>query len=148
MLRLDRIVDDVPDGLEDLRAEADAEDIRNVSRLIVDWHNGAERFTKPGEMLLAGFEGGTLVAIGGITVEPDPTLQAMRLRRLYVRPAWRRRGVGGLLAAALIERGFAYANLLTVNAGVPGAAEFWEALGFLRVRADGRTHELKRTISQ
>jgi GNAT superfamily N-acetyltransferase len=144
LLRLEPIVDRLPDGLEDLRAEADFEDIRNIYRLINDWHSGAQRFTKPGELLLSGFENGTLVAIGGLTVEPEPALCAMRLRRLYVRPAWRKRGYGRALATALIEQGFTFVNLLTLNAGVSGASEFWEALGFFRVHAQNRTHELKR----
>jgi GNAT superfamily N-acetyltransferase len=134
-------------GFHALRAEADAEDIRNVARLEEDWRSGAERFRKTGEILLAGFDGQTLVAIGGLTVEPDPSVRALRLRRLYVRPAWRKRGIGRALATALMDHGFRSVNLLTLNAGVPGAAEFWEALGFQRVEHESRTHEFVRPAS-
>ena len=134
----------MPGGFATLRAEADAENIRNVSRLEQDWASGAERFERPGEILLAAFDDETLVAVGGLTIEPDPAVRALRLRRLYVRPAWRKRGIGRALATGLIEHGFQSVDLLTLNAGVPGASGFWEALGFRRVGHETRTHELSR----
>jgi len=134
----------LPTGFARLRADADAEGILNVARLQRDWESGVERFQKTGEMLLAGLDSKTLVAIGGLTIEPDTAVPALRLRRLYVRPPWRRRGFGRALATALIGNGFAFVDLLTLNAGVPGAAEFWEALGFGRVKHKTRTHELAR----
>ena len=144
MLRLERIVDSLPDSIGILADEARAEAIRNVDRLVHDWSSGVARFTRSGELLLAAFDGADLVAIGGLTVEPDTEICAMRLRRLYVRPAFRRRGVGRTLAVALMEQGFSVGNLLTLNAGVPGSAQFWEALGFTPVHAETRTHEMRR----
>lgn len=127
-----------------MRAEADAEGVGNVGRLQEDWESAAERFQKPGEILLAGFDGEALVAIGGLTGEPDPTVHALRLRRLYVRPAWRKRGIGRALAESLMDHGFGYVDLLTLNAGVPGASGFWETLGFVPVEHETRTHEHSR----
>jgi len=135
----------LPDGFDVLRSEADAEGIRNATRLEADWESSAERFDKLGEILLAGFDSETLVAIGGLTIEPDSTVKALRLRRLYVRPAWRNRGIGRAVATALVEHGFSFVELLTLNAGVPGAGGFWEALGFGRVVHESRTHERPRS---
>jgi GNAT superfamily N-acetyltransferase len=133
----------LPKGFDALRADADAESILNVARLQRDWESGIELFEKSGEVLLAGFDSETLAAIGGLTIEPDRSVRALRLRRLYVRPAWRKRGIGRALATALTEYGFGFVEILTVNAGVAGAAEFWEALGFRRVEHESRTHELR-----
>jgi len=138
------VVDTLPEGFAALRAAADAENIRNVARLEENWRSGAERFEKPGELLLAAFDGETLVAIGGLTVEPDTTVHALRLRRLYVHPDRRKHGIGRALATALTDHGFGSVDLLTLNAGVPGAGQFWDTLGFRRVTSDSRTHELKR----
>jgi len=139
------VVDKLPEGLATLREEAATENIHNVARLEEDWRSGAERFEKPGELLLAAFDGETLVAIGGLTVEPDTTVHALRLRRLYVHPDRRKHGIGRALATALTDHGFDFVDLLTLNAGVPGAGQFWDNLGFQRVTNESRTHELKRS---
>jgi GNAT superfamily N-acetyltransferase len=142
--RLERIESALPDQTPELRAEADAEGIRNQGMLEHDFASGAELFSKPGEILLAAFDGNTLVGIGGLTVEPDKSIRAMRLRRIYVRKAWRKRGVGRLLGEALMAHGFESTDMLTLNAAVPGAPAFWEALGFSRVAHETRTHEMRR----
>lgn len=149
MLHFERVRDALPRGLAALAAEAAAEDVGNVDRLIKDWRSGVQRFDKPGEMLLAVFDGEALIAVGGVTTEPDTTIgeTARRMRRLYVRPAARGRGIGRALVVALKTHAFEYCDLVTVNAGVPGAAPFWEALGFTRVAAATRTHQLRKTIS-
>jgi GNAT superfamily N-acetyltransferase len=68
---------------------------------------------------------------------------AFRMRRFYVRPPFRRQGIGSKLALVLIERAFRVARLVTVNAGNVEAAPFWEALGFAPSLRDGYTHALR-----
>jgi GNAT superfamily N-acetyltransferase len=125
MLQLVRITDSLPDGFDALRAEADAEGHRHMSRLAVEMSSTPDMFTA----LLAAFEGGELVGIGGITPEPtDPSIQ--RLRRLFVARRARRLGVARTIANALLEEALQHAETVTVHAGNPGAARFWEAMGF------------------
>jgi hypothetical protein len=63
------------------------------------------RFDRPGEALLAAYSDGVLAAIGGITI--DPVLpDALRMRRFYVRSAFRRAGIGREIAQVLLERAF------------------------------------------
>jgi GNAT superfamily N-acetyltransferase len=143
-VRLVRVTTALRDQMDELRAEADAEGVRNQRMLQRDFLSGEERFEKPGEVLLACYDGEVLVGVGGLTVEPDRSVRAMRLRRVYVRKAWRKRGVGRLLGEALMKRGFETTDLLTLNAGVPDADKFWEALGFSRVVHETRTHELRQ----
>ncbi|MBI3676714.1 MAG: GNAT family N-acetyltransferase [Proteobacteria bacterium] len=143
MMSVSRIVD-LPSDIKILRDEADGDGIRNMGLLVDEWTSGAECFSKPGEALFGAFDGGGLVGIGGVTLEPDTRVRAMRMRRLYVLRGWRNRGVGRALAARMMQHGFSAANLLTCNTRPLGAAEFWDAMGFSRVAADGRTHELKK----
>lgn len=53
MSRVERVVTDLPADFDALRAEADAEGFRNMSRLAGDWASGAERFAGPGSALFA-----------------------------------------------------------------------------------------------
>ena len=122
MLQLVRIFDELPDGFDDLVAEASGEGVRNMALLADGWAQGA-RFQHDGEALLAAFLAGDLAGIG----EPAASEPARRLRRFYVRPAMRRRGVATALASALIHEGFDSVALLTVNARASNAAgPFWE----------------------
>jgi GNAT superfamily N-acetyltransferase len=69
------------------------------------------------------------------------------MRRLYVRPLFRRQGIGSKLALILVERAFRTGRLVTVNAGNVDAAAFWETLGFAPSLRDGYTHTLHRPRS-
>jgi GNAT superfamily N-acetyltransferase len=84
---------------------------------------------------------GVLAGIGGITIEPVLP-GAVRMRRFYVRPAFRRSGVGFQLATALLAR-MIPGRLITVNA-VPASFPFWESIGFTPDARDGHTHILNR----
>ncbi|HEY1630706.1 MAG TPA: GNAT family N-acetyltransferase [Rhizomicrobium sp.] len=141
MIRVERVVQ-LPLDIQTLREEADRDGIRNMGLLVEEWASGFERFDKPGEALFAAFDGGTLIGIGGVTIERDAP--AMRMRRLYVLCDRRKQGAGRALAAAMMAQGFQSADLLTSNARPPGAAEFWDAMGFKRIAAPRWTHELRR----
>ncbi|HEY0650597.1 GNAT family N-acetyltransferase [Phenylobacterium sp.] len=140
MVQLVRIADELPIGFEDLRAEADAEGHRHMSRLAQDMAATPEMFTA----LLAAFEGGELVGVGGLTVEPQASSgEAYRMRRLYVAQRARRSGVARAIANALLSEALNLTRLVTVHAGNPGAERFWEALGFDAVAGRPWTHEFR-----
>ncbi|HWU79407.1 MAG TPA: GNAT family N-acetyltransferase [Caulobacter sp.] len=144
MLQLVRMFDEPPEGFDDLVAEASGEGVRNMARLADGWRSGA-RFQDDGEALFAAFLVGELAGIGGMTVEPAASEPARRLRRFYVRPPMRRRGVATALASALIHEGFDSVELLTVNAAAsPAAGPFWEAQGFLADETGPWTHVMRR----
>ena len=125
MLQLVRVAEALPDGFPALQAEATAEGHRHMARLADEFAADPGVFVA----LLAALEDGGLVGIGGITLEPaDPS--ALRMRRLYVARAARRRGVASALANALLSEALNHTRFVTVHAGNPGAASFWEALGY------------------
>jgi GNAT superfamily N-acetyltransferase len=135
------VLDALPVGFNALRAEALAEGFRQVERLAADWEAGGTRFDRDGEALLAARLNGVLVGIGGLTIEPVVP-GALRMRRFYVRPAFRRIGVGRQLVTALVA-GADGERLITVNAA-PASIAFWEKLGFNPDPRDGHTHILNR----
>ena len=136
--KLQRVIEELPAGFDDLRAEARAEGYLFMERLATDWMSGTARFDRAGEALLAARVNGVLAGIGGLTVEPIVP-GALRMRRFYVRLAYRRSGIGRKLASALLERARSAGGLVTVNAA-PASTAFWESLGFAPDARDGHTH--------
>jgi GNAT superfamily N-acetyltransferase len=133
-LQLVRVAAGLPEGFGALRAEAEAEGHRHMGRL-------AQEAADQGLLLalLAAFDAGQLVGVGAITRDPaDPG--AIRMRRLYVAPAARRRGVGSALANALLCEALAETPTVTVHAGNTRAARFWEGLGFVPVAGRPWSH--------
>jgi len=134
----------LPGALGPLAAHADAEGIRIVSTVRARWEDGSERFLGPGEAILAAVAGDEVIGIGALSQCPD-VLGALRMRRFYVAPSWRRHGVGRALASQLIEAGHAHTGILTCNAQASAAAApFWESLGFVRSELERITHVHRR----
>lgn len=141
MLQLVRLFDELPDGFDDLVAEASGEGVRNMALLAEGWKAGA-RFQGDGEAILVAFLAGELAGIGAMSVEPAASEPARRLRRFYIRPTMRRRGVATALASALIHEGF---DSVDVNARASeAAAPFWEAQGFVADASGPWTHVMRK----
>ncbi len=138
---LARVVERLPDGFGDMRADASAEGFRFIERLFQEWEACAMRFDREGEALLAAHVDGALAAIGGLTHDPALT-GVLRLRRFYVRPSFRRRGIGRRLVEALLGQARSAGRPVVVNAA-RGSSAFWEALGFGADMRDGHTHTVQ-----
>jgi GNAT superfamily N-acetyltransferase len=132
------VVENLPAGFDVLRKEARAEGHLFVERLAADWEARRMRFDRKGEVLLSAHIKGVLAGIGGLTIEPVLS-GALRMRRFYVRPLFRRAGIGRGLATALLERARTSSLLVCVNAA-PASFSFWESLGFTPDMRDGHTH--------
>lgn len=143
MVNVLRIVEALPDGFDVICAEAAVEGVRNMAMLAMEFSAPDAPFAEPGA-LFAVFVEGNLAGIGGVTPETGLAEPAMRMRRLYVRPAFRRSGVARALAGAMMQQGFQAAPLLTLNAAAsPAAPPFWEAMGFAPVDWPRVTHALR-----
>jgi GNAT superfamily N-acetyltransferase len=99
----------------------------------------SEKLAFPSEALIAVHVGGTLAAVGGITRDPV-MVRALRMRRFYVRRAFRGRGIGRRLVEALLD-GRHGEWTVVVNAG-RRSSRFWEAVGFASDARDEHTHVL------
>lgn len=141
-VRIEAVAGVLPIRFYALREEAQREGHRFLDRLASEWEGGAARFDRPGEALLTAQLTGVLAGVGGLTL--DPTVpDALRMRRFYVHPAFRRQGIGQKLAMALLERPGTAGRSVTVNAGTALASVFWEALGFVADPCNGHTHVRK-----
>ncbi len=130
-------------GFDQLLAEAQAEGYGFVATLSEEWANAKNRFNAPAEILCGAFKDGQVVAVGGLNIDPfarNP--ETGRIRKVYVRPAWRNQGVGRALMLALIEearKGFRSVRLRAENAN---AARLYERLGFIPIDDPSATHIL------
>jgi GNAT superfamily N-acetyltransferase len=142
-LQLVRIDGVLPEDFAGLRRAAEAEGHRHMSRLQAEFDSGVQRFSLEGEALLAAYLDGEFVGIAGLTEEPEAPGEARRLRRLYVLPRARHRGVGTAMVGALLNEALGHVPLATAHAGSPDAARFWEALEFRPVEGRAWSHELR-----
>jgi GNAT superfamily N-acetyltransferase len=141
-----RLAESLPDDFDALRHEASAEGFRFVESLHEEWSAGRYAGSDDRYALFAAFREGELAGIGAVTPDPyDPAPDLLRVRHVYVRPFHRSAGAGRLLAAALIQQGLELAPRLSLRAGDPRAAAFWEASGFSADTAGiRRSHLLTR----
>lgn len=130
-------------GIEDLQAESLAEGYNFLDTLVNDWQTGENRFDQPGEFLCAAFEHDTLIAVGGLNRDPFLANAAIgRIRRVYVRSAWRNRGIGRSLVSFLIQNARESFSSVRLRAENPPAARLYERIGFLPIHDPGATHIL------
>jgi GNAT superfamily N-acetyltransferase len=129
------------DELAPLVDASTVEGYRFVARLAAEWVRGV-RYDGPGELLLGGYDGTRLVAVGGLTPDPysaDPAVG--RLRRIYVLPEVRRRGVGRAVVRALEAEAARWYRELVLRTDTDAAARFYEALGYAsRTEGGSATH--------
>ncbi len=125
-------------ALAPLLAASTAEGFRFVERLVREWEAGHARFDQPGELLLAAYDGESLVAIGGLMPDAytgDPALG--RLRHIYVRPDARRRGIGRQLVDRLEQSAEGTYGALVLRTDTATAARFYEQLGYMPLPPGG-----------
>jgi N-acetylglutamate synthase-like GNAT family acetyltransferase len=120
--------------MADLARRALAEDFRAIDRLVNEFRSGRNRFDRPGEALFCARQADRLVGCCGLNSDPyanDPALG--RVRRLYVHPDQRRRGIARALIAAVEDSATGTFEHLQLYTGACAAAAFYEALGYARI---------------
>lgn len=117
---------------------------RFVQRIKREWKSGQEKFDKRGEEFLVVKEGGKLVAMGGISVDPYTNRSGVgRLRHLYVRRNARQRGIAERLVKRLLRRSKKYFQIVRLKTENSIAAQFYKKLHFHSVKQKGASHVFK-----
>lgn len=139
----------LPVEISELASLAADEGFRHLQRLIEDFESGANTFSAPGEILceVRVQKACTwhLAGIGGLNVDPfKPDGRTGRIRRVYIHPHFRRRGLGRLLMAALEQHARGHFGQLLLFTTDANAAEFYTQLGYQSVHDHTRVSHRKQ----
>jgi GNAT superfamily N-acetyltransferase len=130
-------------GIERLQQEASDGGYDFIETLVEDWASGTNRFDAPGETLCGCLDQGLLVAVGGLNCDPFAGRPDMgRIRRVYVRSAWRNRGIGGALVVALVDHARTHFSCVRLRAENAPAARLYESMGFVPIESPDASHIL------
>ncbi|HEY9126885.1 MAG TPA: GNAT family N-acetyltransferase [Acidobacteriaceae bacterium] len=129
------------EGIALLQKEARAEGYDFLERLLDEWASGANRFDRPGEVLMGCFSHRELIGMGGLTIDPYAgSSHVGRIRRVYIRAEWRNRGAGGMLVRKLVEKAREGFRCVRLRAENTDAARLYERLGFEPILDPHATH--------
>jgi GNAT superfamily N-acetyltransferase len=130
-------------GIERLQVEAREEGYDFIETLVEEWASAENRFDAPGEVLCGHLEDSLLVAVGGLNRDPFAGRPDMgRIRRVYVRPAWRNQGIGRALVTALVDQARTHFRCVRLRAENADAARLYERMGFSPIQSPEATHIL------
>jgi GNAT superfamily N-acetyltransferase len=142
-LTIDR-VETLPLDLGELVSASLHENFRAVQRLCEDWDHGSNRFAGHGEALFEARLNGQLVAICGLNRDPYAADTVGRLRRLYVVPSRRLRGIGKTLVRVVLAHAGTNFRTVRLRTNRPDADRFYLELGFERIaQTDEATHQMQ-----
>jgi GNAT superfamily N-acetyltransferase len=115
-----------------------------VKRTLEEWSDGSNRFDHPGEAFYIASDGGRVMGMCGLNIDPYlATGEVGRLRHLYVTAAHRRLGVGSALVDACLNhagRAFARVRLRTFDRD---ASRFYLSMGFVLIDESDATHSME-----
>ena len=140
------------DSLMPLVEASRAEGLRFLLRFKDEYLSGQARFDYTGDALLGAYEGAELIGLCGLTHDPYGAGASVgRVRHLYVRPEWRRRGIGRRLLEEIEHRASETFDSLVLRTDSMTASQFYRAVGFERIAEAGTAthrHEITRTTSR
>ena len=139
-------IDLLSPGFELLLADARAEGFAFIETLAEDWACGANRFDGPGEVLAGNLNRGIVVAVGALGLDPFAgDLEVGRIRRVYVRPAWRNSGIGRSLVEFLVKvaKNEGRFRSIRLRAENRDAGRLYESIGFVPIVDPNATHILE-----
>lgn len=129
--------------VEALLPESKASGYDFIQRTIDDWNSGANQFSKPGEKLFGLTLAMELIGIGGLNCDPyihDRNIG--RVRHLYIKEAYRRKGYATLLMNKIINEAKNHYTVLRLFTDNPDASQFYINLGFKNINEPKVSHIL------
>ena len=134
----------LPTELPNLAAKAESEGFRFLVLLVKEFRDGTNRFAEQGEALFEVRDRETLIGIGGLNVNPyDKSGTTGRVRRLYIHPDYRGKGIGKLLMRTIEQRASQTFTELHLRTDTHDGARFYEALGYRNTPENKHTSHAK-----
>ncbi|RYG25720.1 N-acetyltransferase [bacterium] len=124
-----------------LAAAARTEGFNFLDRLVLEWNEGTNRFDTDDKALFGAYAGGELVGTAGLTHQRPGV---GRVRRVYVNPAFRRRGIARRLMAEVLRFAEGKYDELVLFTDTERAAKMYERLGFVPESSEGPDHATHR----
>ncbi|WP_432756552.1 GNAT family N-acetyltransferase [Alloacidobacterium dinghuense] len=84
-----------------------------------------------------------MVAVGGLNCDPfaaNPEIG--RIRRVYVKQAWRNQGIGRALVTTLLAEARKHFRIVRLRAETSDAARMYEQIGFAPIANPDATHSI------
>jgi GNAT superfamily N-acetyltransferase len=134
----------LPADIVTLEKESVVQGFTMLQRLRAEWRVGGNRFDQDGEVFVGAFDGGRLVGVAGLNIDPyagDPDVG--RLRHVYVLQSHRRSGVGAALVRRLLSEAAGRFKIVRLWTG--RASDFYDNLGFIPILQSNVTHQIALT---
>ena len=127
-------------GFATLAEEAKAEGHLFLQRMAEEWAN---RFSRPGEVMLGAYDGQQLIAVGGLNICPYSDDERIgRLRHLFVLRAFRNKGIAAKLNAQILSSAGECFDLVRLRTSNPVAIALYEKYGFVGSPHPQASHEI------
>lgn len=142
-MEIRRVKNLLDEDIGELHEESKKEGYNLIDKLINGFKDNTNTFNKTGECLIVYEVGNKVVAVCGLNIDPLNSRRG-RIRRLYVLPSWRNKGVGTKLVKELIDYSRLHFESVSVNMGNNKISKFYEKLGFKKYNEEqGITHLLQ-----
>lgn len=129
-------VTQLPADIQALGKKAQSEGYSFINRMIEEFENGLNRFDHDGEFLLMVYDNQKLIGCGGLNqqkAEDDDPRKIGRLRRFYILPKYRKKGIGKILLQHLEKRAVKNFSALCLKTDTQSAAHFYQKMNYVHV---------------
>lgn len=127
----------LPQSIDTLINESEAEGFRFLRRLFDDFNSGKNQFNQVGEALFVIENKGLLLAIGGVNRTNSTT---GRIRRFYVAKQFRGLGIGGQLLDAIETHTAKHFTTIELYTDTPDASSFYRRHHYQPVKQPKVSH--------
>jgi len=124
--------------------ESKDEGFRFLIKLISEYENKINTFSKTGECLYGIFQGERLIGIGGLNEDPYTENNKIgRVRRFYIAKEYRRKGLGSLLLVRVLSDAKKHFNIVVLHTDTEQGDKFYTSSGFVKgIKYVGASHYL------
>lgn len=127
----------LPESFNELIELSEKEGETFLTRMKSEWLEEKNCFDKKGEAVYGIFQDSKMIAVCGRNIDPYAGDESIgRIRHLYVRPDYRKTGLGRLLVTKALNEGESFFSSIRLRTFNDNASAFYCSLGFKKVEKD------------